>query len=642
MKKIIYGTAVAAAVMLSSCQKHVTQIDTDEQKDKVVLTASIGEETKTFLEQTSDFTFKVRWAEEDDIILWDRDIDYSAVEDSDEYAGYFHISSGVGESVAEFTLEEGYMPDRYLAAYGDIWPIYDKWLIWAPYNQGREMYETKDGDIVEGFDYWDYPMYAVGEGSNVQFKNLFAVLKLGVVGNGETLNRIRIQSLDEGVMLSGDALFTFDDHGANIQFCEENVGDYEVDVYDYIEFNPTYWDEYEENGDYYSQEHKAVLSDEPVECYIVLPAQEYPSGLKITLVTDEGYMEVTTTENLTFTTSELREIPRLVYEPTVSYEDKWLLKSYYSEGMPAIMSEEDGYYVLKNYYAYGNSLYLENPEREAYGWSPEYNGYIYQLTNTCGKINRNGYPLDLIPGYYDFYLDADKQELFIMDAGFEISELPTLENVVCHDYWRLRDMRHDKRMVKVSGTVTALSERGFFMRLGLWGDPIFVYTYDSGDAMKQKLADVRAGNLVELYATNSTYFDGLPELKDIVWCNVKEYTEYQDSGFGNMIKDYYKSDYYDYVSMLGILSESAGKYYIDMEGVSDSVGYMFFPSIDLEQYVGQKVLVSGYYIGTETYSTPEYSEFHYINIVPTHVSIPDTGGSTEDVVPDDDIVVPAM
>ena len=109
-----------------------------------------------------------------------------------------------------------------------------------------------------------------------------------------------------------------------------------------------------------------------------------------------------------------------------------------------------------------------------------------------------------------------------------------------------------------------------------------------------------------------------------------------------MIKDYYKSDRYDYVSMLGILSESAGKYYIDIEGVSDSVGYMFFPSIDLEQYVGQEVLISGYYIGTETYSTPEYSEFHYINIVPTYVSIPDTGGSTEDVVPDDDIVVPAM
>ena len=112
------------------------------------------------------------------------------------------------------------------------------------------------------------------------FKNLFAVLKLGVVGNGETLNRIRIQSLDEGVMLSGDALFTFDDHGANIQFCEENVGDYEVDVYDYIEFNPSYWDEYEENGDYYSQEHKAVLSDEPVEeipSTEEAPEQEIPS-----------------------------------------------------------------------------------------------------------------------------------------------------------------------------------------------------------------------------------------------------------------------------------------------------------------------------------------------------------------------------
>ena len=76
MKKRIFGTAVAALAMLSACERHEPQVEPapETNKEQVILTASIGAETKTFLEQVSEDVFKVRWAEDDDIILYDLEV----------------------------------------------------------------------------------------------------------------------------------------------------------------------------------------------------------------------------------------------------------------------------------------------------------------------------------------------------------------------------------------------------------------------------------------------------------------------------------------------------------------------------------------------------------------------------------------
>ena len=61
--------------------------------------------------------------------------------------------------------------------------------------------------------------------------------------------------------------------------------------------------------------------------------------------------------------------------------------------------------------------------------------------------------------------------------------------------------------------------------------------------------------------------------------------------------------------------------------------YIFFPTQtdELDAYVNKKVVVHGYYIGTE---------YSVVNMVITKILLPEIDSPTEDVIPDDDIVVP--
>lgn len=648
MKKNIFGIAVAALAMLSACERHEPQVEPapETNKEQVILTASIGAETKTFLEQVSEDVFKVRWAEDDDIILYDLDIDYSLGEESyedEDYYGYFEIQKGIGESSAEFVLDEGHLPDRYLAIYGDIWPEENgQWMVWAPKFQGLERYETKSGESIVSFEGYDYPMYAIGSGSDIQFKNLFSVLKLNIKGNGEQLNLIKVSSLDEGIWLAGDARIDFSASKPVITFSKENVGEYEVDVYDYINLDPKTGQETRE---------PAVLSDEPIECYVVLPAQTYTSGLKITLTTSDGYMEVTTDANLKFEVGELREIPAFEYQETVSYAGEWTLRDDNYE-MPIIMTEENGYYVIKNYYSNGSDLWIEDGEGGAYGWYVEGDDYYgtYQRTNVKGLLQKstrdNVNRIRLISGYYDFYLDAENECLYVMDAGMSPADLPTGDYFVCNDYYTLRETRYENNPVKVWGYVVAVYTRGFIIELGNNGNKINVYTFDSenlSSEMKAELDGVEVGDRVELYATNTTYFSGLPELADVIWIKVhnKENIHiYSDSPYS--VTEHYENDYYSYISMSGILSTEGSAYIIVLDEEGCCLGNIFFPTQNMEEYIGKQILVHGFYVGTDYAITEDDQQKSRMNIVATKIMVPNIDGSTEDVIPDDDIVVPAL
>lgn len=630
MKKIIYGAAAAAVALFSACET-LAPVDgamtegaaSDTASEKVVLTATIGnDDTKTYLEWDGK-VFKTRWSEDDEFYVLD-------VQSGWDNSADFELISGAGESTAQFEMTEGTLPASYYAVYGEV-EFLDGgcFVAFTPY-QDRDIKYGKNGNEIQAFDDWAFPMVAKGSGTDVQFKNIASVLKLSVTGSGETLKQVVVKSNDEGVYLGGYARVNF--NGARPSYTLSRVevnydGDIvEVPLYDEIRFDPgVYSDMY---GDVLP-----VLSDEPVECYVVLPAQAYPSGLTIQLQTDEGYMEVETENNLVFSQSELREMPTLKYEPTISFAGKWRVEADASGEIGFLAEKEGDYLVLKNYHIdswaclnfyYGDSKYT---------WSKDYGYNTTQLTNTCGRLqlcstdenSGSSYIAIEQEGDYDIYLNPDTLEIFIMTSGVSLSDIPTTEEVFCQDYEKILQMS-EGAIIKAYGTVCAVTTKGFMIQLGGGGLPILIYD--------TSLSGLEIGDAVELYVTKTTYA-GLPELKTILWSKVYKnsdhdmYESYYDI---TQNFDGYASDYYQPISFSGTLSISSSYHNITVDGAS-RVGSIQSPAIDLSGYNGKKVYLEGYYAGLSG------ANQQYLNIVLTKIALPDTGGSTEDVVPDEDIVV---
>ena len=635
MKKIIFATA-AAMVMFSACEtlvSHEGEISPDVNSEKIILTATLDAQTKTYLEQVNTSTFKTRWGENDDFIVLDRDVDLSTIYGQDGYTGWFELVSGAGESTAVFELEEGVLPNRYYALYGeyDIIEGTNNIVLWLPRWQDRELYESKDGETIQGFDDWTYPMFAVGEGTNVSFKNLCSVLKLNVTGNGEELQYVKVETLDEGVYLSGTTKLNLSTSRPTLEFLTEDVGDYEMESSNFIYFDPETYDENNENT------IPAVLSNDPVECYIVIPAQRYPSGLKITLITNEGIMEVTTSTDLNFEVSELREVPALRYESEVTYEGCWNLISD-ENPIPAMFSEEGDYMVIKNLfineYAY---IYLYDEYNNEYGWTNEYADF-YQITNTCGQLESDGHHIVIRQeGYYDIYLNPQTLQLYIMSAGVSLSDIPTMDEVTGHDYQYFLDRMEYNDLVKVYGYVAAVSQRGFILKSHNRYEPIFVYTYDAPNLsvdMKTMLNNVQVGDAVELYAVTETFYEGMPELSDVRWCKVYD-DDYEDGYYATDItnlSEVFYSTYAEHIRYVGVLNISGTYYNVTIDGNDNFKGSIYWPLEDLTQYNGRKVVVEGFYLGTSGTSVK------YVNTMLTRIAVPDITGSTEDVIPDDDLV----
>ena len=67
------------------------------------------------------------------------------------------------------------------------------------------------------------------------------------------------------------------------------------------------------------------------------------------------------------------------------------------------------------------------------------------------------------------------------------------------------------------------------------------------------------------------------------------------------------------------------------------VGSIFWPDQDLTTFDGKKVLVEGYYIGLD-----HSGNRTFVQTILTKISLPNGDASTEDVIPDDDIVLPNL
>lgn len=627
MKRIVFGIAMAIVPLFSACDSLVSQEDVISEVDseKVVLTASLGSETKVYLEQESSSVFKVRWDEGDDFIVIDRNVDPAEVQDWDPFVGFFELENGVGKSTAEFVLTDGVLPDEYYAFYGDIEPEEKtgQWMTWISDDQYREVYVSDSGENIYSFAKWDYPMYAVGSGNNISFRNICAVLKVSVTGNGEQLEMVQVSTLDEDVYLAGDARLYLSESGATISIVNEDIGDYEVDVYDKIGFFPV--------GGNLDLDTK--LSDKPIECQIIIPAQTYPSGLKISLVTDKGHMEMTTAENLKFEASELREVPVIEYSSTTSYDGTWRV-DHNTTDLPVLFTEREGdYLVLKNHYIdeYDSISFYDGNSQE-YGLDDKYNGY--QFTNTCVQLKTDGNAMSFRhSGYYDIYLDPEKLQVFVMSAGIGLDEIPTMDEIACHDYYMITELA-DETQVKVYGQVQAVTTTGFILSLNGYDSPISVYVSGSAQEQVASLSSIEVGDYVELYAIKYTYAL-LPELYKVTWSKIYKYSG-EEHFIGNDAYnitsefDAFPAHSYMFIRYYGTLIKSGGNYFVSVEN-QERYGYIVDPVQDLSAYDGKKVLVEGYNAG--------WLDDLYLQTFLTKIALPDYDGSNEDVIPDDDIVV---
>ena len=61
---------MAAIALFSACENIALVETPDENAEKVILTATVGNDTKTYLEWDGQ-VFKTRWAEDDEIYLLD-------------------------------------------------------------------------------------------------------------------------------------------------------------------------------------------------------------------------------------------------------------------------------------------------------------------------------------------------------------------------------------------------------------------------------------------------------------------------------------------------------------------------------------------------------------------------------------------
>ena len=252
-------------------------------KDSVVFKASLEPQTKTYMEYLNG-VYKLRWAENDKIMVWDAS---TLADGASAKYEYCTLLDGEGTSSAEFvgTIEAQEYVALYAAGY------------YVPYNQCPaidipvKQYRTRE----DGIDDYTYPMVAVSSTRDFNFENICSIIKLSITGNGEALRYITVFSEE---IMAGPAAVELDDYNKPVlQFLGS---DEEDGVYSWIDL---YCDD-------------VILSEIPTDCYIVVPAQTYESGLGFYIGTSDGsYMQVYTSEHITTERSRIHEVDPISFTP---------------------------------------------------------------------------------------------------------------------------------------------------------------------------------------------------------------------------------------------------------------------------------------------------------------------------------------
>lgn len=597
---------MTALVMLSACetvepqQGIVSGAVVEETVANDIITATIGADTKTYLEwDWVSEVYKTRWSADDYIWL---------IEDRPDTLKFqtCNLLEGAGTSSAKFPAN--LKADSYYAVYSSN----------AYFNGGVLSVGLYDNQYHWSYGYSEhkdfvnhaYPMVAKSSTTSFEFENLCSVLKVSVTGHGERLDVISVKSNDESEVLSGIGTVYFDGDAPRMEMDQGGNT--------YVNYNV-----------------ECVLDETPLDCYIVLPSQTYEAGFTIELHTDEGIMDLTTGQNIVLEQSKLHEVPVIAYETEISTLEPWYVVDNYT-GESYAMDYEAGWYVLKSCYLNSSSRVLfMNEDGDFYALSSEYDEIYYCPNNTCFRLERNSgqYIIPIGGLEWSLYFNPETAEAYLIWSGDTLDMLPTHDNVFRSSYDSLWSVE-DGSMVMASGIVLATYDRGFILGMSqTYENAVLVYQGPDSDFMPT------IGSWVDIYAEKATYRN-IPELKSVRW----HYTwinQIHDYGSSTQLIDltnssdflYFWSERYDYVVYKGVLSYDGNRYYVDVAGAEGRRAVIEYPSQDLTEYIGEWVVVGGYFTGFNDSNELLFTVLHQISIYEA------SGGSTEDFIPGGDIVV---
>ena len=587
MKKHLLGMLMAGAAVLSACEANLHPELTGNEPDVVVFTASLGQGTKTYLDYDADAgVYKTKWADGDGILLL-------ALQADQTYSST-NLSLTSGAGTTEGVFKSAISGNEYIAYYGRyesnsavtsgvINPAFPS------YQYDRKL-SVSDG--TASFQDDAFPMYAEGESKHLEFKNLGAVLKMSLLGT-DYIDNIVVKA---NVPISGYATIVRGSDDAPLHTV----------MIDSLSMNSiTYY-------------LKAQLSEtEAKDCYIVLPAQTYTGGLKVTINSTLGSMTKTFSSDLVFQRSQLRAIPTLTY----------VNESYHSMGLISSASNwtEDCELVFKDNVYVGRVTLGKDEEfkfRANGSWDYNLGSTDPVVSGTVVNLVPDGPDMKVaVAGTYDIVLNlADKTAVFTL-VEEEIPVVSTYDELATFE---------DGSVVRAQGYVLAANSRGFIFNLnGTIDNSVFVY-----QGADQSMYAPKIGNIVELVAEKGTYGEHaeLTNIKsvEIIDDSVQDWTATHlfDLSKNPTAFDVFAYDRPVFVRMRGTLEKNGEEWNVVVTGASRK-GSIEFPAWDLSGYIGQPIIVDGWYIGGTT-ST--------LSVVERYISYGGVdGGGTEDVVPGDDI-----
>lgn len=587
MKKHLLGMLMAGAAVLSACEANLHPELTENEPDVVVFTASLGQGTKTYLDYDAEAgVYKTKWADGDGILLL-------ALQADQTYSST-NLSLTSGAGTTEGVFKSAISGNEYIAYYGryESNSAVTSGVINPAFPSYQYDRKLSLADGTASFQDYAFPMYAEGESNHLEFKNLGAVLKMSLLGT-DYIDNIVVKA---NVPISGYATIVRGSDDAPLHTV----------MIDSLSMNSiTYY-------------LKAQLSEtEAKDCYIVLPAQTYTGGLKVTINSTLGSMTKTFSSDLVFQRSQLRAIPTLTY----------VNESYHSMGLISSASNwtEDCELVFKDNVYVGRVTLGEDEEfkfRANGSWDYNLGSYDAVVSGTVVNLVPDGANMKVaVAGTYDIVLNlAEKTAVFTL-VEEEIPVVSTYDELATFE---------DGSVVRAQGYVLAANSRGFIFNLnGTIDNSVFVY-----QGADQSMYAPKIGNIVELVAEKGKYGEHaeLTNIKsvEIIDDSVQDWTATHlvDLSKNPTAFDEFAYDRPVFVRMRGTLEKNGEEWNVVVKGATRK-GSIEFPAWDLSGYIGQPIIVDGWYIGGTT-ST--------LSVVERYISYGGVdGGGTEDVVPGDDI-----
>lgn len=600
--------------MFSACENlTIQELETPEENlatgenGQQIFTATLDADTKVYLDYDSaNNVYKTLWAENDQICVINAETGESEL---------CPIIEGVGTTTAKFA--GSITADRYIAVYGQnvnntgssSASLYMSSYQWGNFHWDDEEYEYKIR-----FDNNVFPMVAKSSSKTFSFQNLCSVLKLTMTGaSGDYLDNIRVTANDPETYLSGRINVDVSGSSPLVTF---DYGD------NYVEFST--WKEF---------------SSDPMECFIVLPAQTYAGGLTLEFRTSYGSKTVEVKGDVEMKRSRIRNLNvDLTSDPVYDVQQDWYVCLSEDDGDSwdnYQMELEDGMYVWRGLYI-SSSTYLRLFEYNSdtyYGCSSDFRN-SWSKTNACVELASGedwwwfGVPHT---GYYDIYVDPDRNCTYIMSSGVSPYDLPTQDLVIYDSYDMMFANAGEGALVKVYGIVMAKNANGFILSIDTYYDN-YVYVYDP-----YGYCPVDLGYALDLYALAKTY-RGQKELElqsGTYWYHMydTDYYYYDLENPTEIDPASYTSTGFDYVGFTGYYTTntSNGKTYYNITDESGNrIASITAPIEDLSSYVGLKVNLVGYYQGSNADGTA-------VIVMRQIATVP--SGSTEEILPGGSITV---